>query len=193
MAHSTEVRRACSGPGLWPGPCRQARRAGRGLQRSRVGPEDRFCEAVRDDLRCSERWRRLLGHCAAFRPGGWDILTAPGALGATLTAWSWRWRARQQDTAGTAGGRSPGVAVRGSRRAWWASAQRARRKAAAPQRRNPRFNPGRPWRVTLAAHSLSAARGRPRCSRPGQSGLARRRCALEAVEKVVTAFQSSSC
>ncbi len=38
-----------------------------------------------------------------------DILTATGALGATLTAGSWCWRARQRDTAGTAGGRSPGV------------------------------------------------------------------------------------
>ncbi len=47
----TEVRRARFGPGLWPGPRRQARRVGRGLRRSRVGPEDRFCEAVRNDLR----------------------------------------------------------------------------------------------------------------------------------------------
>jgi hypothetical protein len=39
------------GPGLWPSPRRQARWVGRELQRSRVGPEDRFCEAVRNDLR----------------------------------------------------------------------------------------------------------------------------------------------
>jgi hypothetical protein len=38
------------GPGLRPGPRRQARRVGRGLRRSRVGPEGRFCEAVRNDL-----------------------------------------------------------------------------------------------------------------------------------------------
>jgi hypothetical protein len=44
-----EVRRAIFGPGLWPGPCRQARWAGRGLRRSRAGPEDRFCEAVRNN------------------------------------------------------------------------------------------------------------------------------------------------
>jgi hypothetical protein len=37
--------RAHFGPGLWPGPRRQARWAGRGLRRSRAGPEDRFCEA----------------------------------------------------------------------------------------------------------------------------------------------------
>jgi len=30
-----EVRRARFGPGLWPGPCRQARRAGGGLQGQR--------------------------------------------------------------------------------------------------------------------------------------------------------------
>ncbi len=46
-----EVRRARFGPGLWPGPRRQARWVGRGLRRSRAGPEDRFCEAVRNDLR----------------------------------------------------------------------------------------------------------------------------------------------
>jgi hypothetical protein len=46
-----EVRRVRFGPGLWPGPRLQARRAGRGLRRSRVGPEDRFCGAVRNDLR----------------------------------------------------------------------------------------------------------------------------------------------
>jgi hypothetical protein len=51
----------------------------------------------------------------------------------------------------------------------------------------PRLNPGRLRRVTLAAHFLSIARVRPCCSRPGPSGSARRRCALEAVKKVVTA------
>jgi len=48
---NARVRRAPIGPALWPGPRRQARWAGRGLQRSRVGPGDRFCEAVRNDLR----------------------------------------------------------------------------------------------------------------------------------------------
>jgi hypothetical protein len=33
----------------WPLP--SGPRVGRGLRRSRVGPEDRFCEAVRNDLR----------------------------------------------------------------------------------------------------------------------------------------------
>ena len=50
-SRSTEVRRAPIGPGLWPGPRRQARWVGRGLRRSRAGPEDRFCEALRNDLR----------------------------------------------------------------------------------------------------------------------------------------------
>ena len=50
QALSAKVRRAPIGPGLWPGPRRQARWVGRGLRRSRVGPEDRFCEAVRNDL-----------------------------------------------------------------------------------------------------------------------------------------------
>src|SRR5438045_681420 len=38
-----------------------------------------------------------------------DILPATGAPAAMLTAWPWCWRARQRDTAGTAGGRSAGV------------------------------------------------------------------------------------
>ena len=43
---------------------------------------------------------------------GCDILSAPGALGVTLTAWPWYWRARQRDTVGTASGRSPGCRAR---------------------------------------------------------------------------------
>jgi len=38
-----------------------------------------------------------------------DILPAVGAPGARVTTQSGRGRARQRDTAGTAGGRSPGV------------------------------------------------------------------------------------
>jgi len=56
-----------------------------------------------------EAGRGQPGQCAAFRPLGCDIISAIGASGATLTAWSWCWRARRRDTAGTAGGRSPGV------------------------------------------------------------------------------------
>ena len=65
-----------------------------------------------------------------------DTLPATGALGVTLTARPCRWRARQRDTAGTAGGRSPGVPCAARRRV-------------------------------------------RRCSRPGPSGPARRRCALD--------------
>jgi hypothetical protein len=38
-----------------------------------------------------------------------DTFTAISASGETPSAWPWCWRARQRDTAGTAGGRSPGV------------------------------------------------------------------------------------
>ena len=41
-------------------------------------------------------------------PVGCDFFAALGAPGASASAWSWCWRARQRDTAGTAGGRSPG-------------------------------------------------------------------------------------
>ena len=107
-----------------------------------------------------------------------DIFTATGAL----------WRERDGLVvvlAGAAAGyggdrRRPvtGGAVRGSRRAVGLASE-GRGEAAAPQRRDPRVNPGRLRRVTLAAHFLSTARVRPRYSRPGPSGSARRRCALE--------------
>jgi hypothetical protein len=62
-----------------------------------------------------------------------------------------------------------GGAVRGSRRAWWASAQRARRKAGAPQRRVPQVeprpltagHPGRSCPSLLASASLFTAFGPP--------------------------------
>jgi len=57
------------------------------------------------------------GQCAASRLGYCDILPATGALGAMLTAWPWCWRARQRDTAGTAGGRSSGWPCAAARRA----------------------------------------------------------------------------
>jgi hypothetical protein len=41
---------------------------------------------------------------------------------------------------------------------------KGRGEAAAPQRRDPRLNPGHLRRVTLAAHSFSTARIRPRNS-----------------------------
>jgi hypothetical protein len=66
---------------------------------------------------CPCGWRGRRGQCVAFRPRHCDIFTAIGAPGARLTAWSWCWRARQRDTVGTAGGRSPGMPSAGRRRA----------------------------------------------------------------------------
>src|SRR5260370_249749 len=51
--------------------------------------------------------------------------------------------------------------------------------AAAPQRPDPRVNPGRLRRVTLAILPSQLLAPGPRCSRPGSSGPARRRRALE--------------
>jgi hypothetical protein len=93
-----------------------------------------------------------------------------------------------------AGGRGSGIrrgpqaaghrgAVRGSRRVRRACVRRTRRKLPPQLRRVPRVNPGRLRRVILAALSLSTARVRPRCSRPGPSGPARRRCALDDCEE----------
>jgi hypothetical protein len=67
-----------------------------------------------------------------------------------------------------------------------ACVRRTRRKLPPRNGETPGLNPGRLRRVTLAAHSLSTARARPRFSRPGPSGPARRRCALEDVKKVLT-------
>ena len=77
----------CFGPGLWLGPCRQARWVGRGLRRSRVGPGDRFCETVRNDLQVPltlegpglDNARRPGLVLVTFRP-------ATGAPGASRTA-----------------------------------------------------------------------------------------------------------
>jgi hypothetical protein len=66
----------------------------------------------------------------------------------------------------------------GSRRAVGLAAE-GRGEKLPPLTARPRVNPGRLRRVALAALSLSTARARPRSSRPGPSGPARRRCALE--------------
>jgi hypothetical protein len=58
-------------------------------------------------------------------------------------------------------------------------ASEGRGESCRPATARPRVNPGRLPRVTLAAHPLATARARPHCSRPGPSGPARRRCALE--------------
>ena len=177
-----EVRRACFGPGLWPGPRRQARWVGRGLQGQRraVGVSRvAGCEAP---LRLEGPTRTMCG----VPPCRCDIFKASGALGASASAWLWCRRARQRDTTGTAGGRSPGPRCAAARRAVGLASE-GRGESCRPPTAKPGVNPGRLPRVTLAAHPLTTARARPRWSRPGPSGMARRRCALEAVEKFVTA------
>ncbi len=68
-----------SGPGLWPGPRCQARRARQEAPRARVGPEDAFCGAVFAErleriFGCPCGWRGRPGQCAAsFRPGGCSL------------------------------------------------------------------------------------------------------------------------
>ena len=153
-----------------------------------MGPEDAFweglCGAVRKDLGVP---LRVEGPTWTMRgvpvPSLWHLHD------------SWRiWRGCRPGR--SAGGRGSGYG--GDRRppvtgppcaAAAASAGLASegRGELPPARRDPRVNPGRLRRVTLAVHSCSTARARPHWSRPGPSGLARRRCALEAVEKVVTA------
>ena len=67
-------------------------------------------------------------HCDAF----W----APGAPGASLTAWSWCWRARAAGYGGDCRRPVTWGAVRGSRRAVGLASE-GRGEAAAPQRRDP--------------------------------------------------------
>jgi hypothetical protein len=114
---------------------------------------------------CPLGWRGQPGQCAAFRPAGCDIFTAHDAPGAGASAWPWCWRARQRDTAGTAGGRSPGGRARQPPRRR-ICVRRTRRKL--PPRNGE--TPGEP-RPPTAGHpgcsSLSTARARPRCSRLG--------------------------
>ena len=46
----------------------------------RAGPEDRFCEAVRNDLWVPLSRRGQSGQCAAFRPGTCDLLSGDRAV-----------------------------------------------------------------------------------------------------------------
>ena len=92
------------------------------------------------------------GQCAAFRPGGCDILPATGAFGATLTAWSWCWQARQRGYGGNRRRPVTGGAVRGSRRAVGLASE-GRGGSCRPATARPRVNPDRLRRGTLAALS----------------------------------------
>ena len=71
-----------------------------------------------------------------------------------------------------------GGAVRGSRRAVGLASE-GRGESCRPATARPRGEPRPPTAGHPGRSSLSTARARPRCSRPGPSGLARRRCALE--------------
>ena len=84
------------------------------------------------------------------RPAGCDVFTASGASGAGASPWPWCWRARQRDTAGTAGGRSPGVLCAAARRAVGLASE-GRGESCRPATARPLVNPGRLRRVTLAA------------------------------------------
>jgi hypothetical protein len=182
-----EVRRAPFGPGFWPGPRRQARWAGRGLQCSGVGPEDRFCGAVRNDLRVP---LTLEGPARTMR--GVPTCSLRHFHGSRRT-----WRV------GVGFGRGAGWCGSGIRRGPQAAGYRGCRarqpprlvgfrpkgaaKAAAPQRRDPRLNPGRLRRVTLAAHSLRLLA--PVRAVHGLGGQARRAegAPLMIVKKILTA------
>ena len=78
-----------------------------------------------------------------------------------------------------------GAAVRGSSPRRRARVRRTRRKLP-PRNGEARLNPGRLRRVTLAALPFHTASRPSSLLTAGPSGPARRRCALEAVEKVVT-------
>jgi hypothetical protein len=165
-----EVRRVRFGPGLWPGPRRQARWAGRG---SRV-----------------KGARRDATEGSALDAGGASPdnarRTGPGAVHLFRDRRTWR----DVDglvvvlagaAAGYGGNRMrpvTGGAVRGSRRVRRACVRRTRRNCR-PATARPRGEPRPPTAGHPGRSSLSTARARPRCSRPGPSGPARRRCALE--------------
>jgi len=65
---------------------------------------------------------------------------------------SWCWRARQRDTARTAGGRSPGPRCAAARRAVGLASEGRGEKLPPRNSEAPRLHPGRLRRVTLAAH-----------------------------------------
>ena len=164
-----------AGPLAWPSPSGPL--GGRGLQGQRRAAGASRAAGCEAPLRLEGPTQTMRGVPV---PVGCDIVPAIGALGVRVTVWPSCWGARQRIR------RGPQAAGHGGVPCAAAAAPKGLRpkdaaKAAAPRRRDPRVNPGRLWRVTLAALSLSAVRACPRCSRPGPSGPACRRCALEAV------------
>ncbi len=123
---TTEARRARFGPGLWPGPCRQARRVGRGLQGQRRAAGASRASGMRSTV---EAGGADPGQCAAgFRPDACGLSPGDGrtrrdADGLCLLVSRGTGPLRRVPAA--AGG---GAAVRGSRRARRATARRARAK-----------------------------------------------------------------
>jgi hypothetical protein len=94
-----------------------------------------------------------------------DILPATSASGVTLTAWPWSWRARQRDTAGTAGGRSPGVPCAAHRRIRRALRSKDASEAGRPATARPPVQPqpstaGHPGRSSSACLSPRARMSR---------------------------------
>ena len=143
------VRRVPFGPGIWPGPCRQACLAGRGsrVKGLRLRSKRR---AVGAPLRLEGPARTMRGVLARRS----DTFTAPGASGAVLTAWPW-WAG-----AGSGIGRGPQAAghrgaVRGSSPRRRACVRRTRRKLPPPQRRDPRGSIA----ATCSSRSHSPCRG----------------------------------
>jgi hypothetical protein len=178
-----QVRRAPIGPGLRPGPRRQARWAGRGLRRSRVGPEDRFCGAVRNDLRVP---LTLEGPARTMRgvpaPALWSFIRR-----LTYPACSDRLRQLAERTIPRCVTARcllrPGAGHRrgGQRPATVRYRARGSGPGCPPPAARVPTTPGRHGTAPRLVHALRARPAHPRESRPAPVGLARRRCALEAV------------
>jgi hypothetical protein len=151
-------------PLAWPSPSGPP-----GRQRLRAQgwvPKMLSAERLERIFGCPCGWRGRPGQCAAFQPRRCDIFTASGPSGAGTSAWPWCWRARQRGYGGDRRRPVTGAAVRGSRRVRRARVRRTRRKLPPSNGETP----GEPCPPT-AGHpgrsSLSTARARPRCSRPG--------------------------
>jgi hypothetical protein len=184
MVLPPEVRRARSGPGLWPGPCRQARWVGRGLQGQRRAAGASRAAGCEAPLRLEEPTRTMRG---VPTPMLWPFIKRlphsahddrPGQLAERMTHGTLR-----------RGALRPGAGHRrGGQRLATGALPRKRERARLPAtcgESPPRPSP--PHRVTLPlVHALRARPAHPRELRPEPVGVARRRCALEAVRKVVT-------
>jgi hypothetical protein len=175
-------------PLAWPSPSGPL--GWQRLQCSRVGPEDRFCEAVRNDLRVPltlEGPARTMRGVPALVIVTSSRLPAHLARGPTtgllLAGATQRELRRGPQAAGRRG------AVSGSRRARRAAARKGASEAAAPATVLPRVDLSRLRRVTLAASLSPGCPRSPLAAHSHAEGPARRRCALEAVEKVVTAHE----